>query len=340
MRSPLDLVSLPWTSMDRRTFVTCVAGGLLVAARATGGQQSGNTTRLGYLTARSGPIEFEESMLKGLSDRGYVDGKNIVIEYRWAGDDAERLLAMAQDLVRLKVDVIIISGTPAAIAAKSATSIIPIVMASSGDAVADGLVASFTHPGGNVTGLSLFSRELSRKRLEILKEVVPGLQRVGAVFNAKNPGNPPQFRETAAAGEALGVSVTALELHFPEGLDAAFAEAARNGLQGILIISDSATIMHRAQLGTAALRNRLPTIFYNKAYLKGGGLMSYGPDFSAVFYRVGYYVDKILKGEKPADLPVEQPSKLEFVINLKTARALGLAIPQTLLLRADDVLEG
>jgi putative tryptophan/tyrosine transport system substrate-binding protein len=320
-------------------FAVFAALSFLLVPLSADAQQAGRTPRVGYLTERSGTTEFEESLLKGLRDLGYVDGKNLIIEYRWAAGNAERLPAMATDLVGLKVDIIVTSGVPAAKAAKNATSTIPIVMATSGDAVADGLVASFTRPGGNVTGLSLFTRQLSGKRLEVLKEAVPDLRRAGAVFNAANPSTPPQFRETEAAGDTLGLKVLPLDVHFPEGIDAAFAEAARQKLQGVAIISDSATIAHRTQLGTAALKYRLPTIFSNKAYLQGGGLMSYGPDVVATFYRAAYYVDKILKGAKPADLPVEQPTKFELVINMKTAKALGITIPQSLLLRADEVIE-
>jgi putative tryptophan/tyrosine transport system substrate-binding protein len=324
--------------MDRRTFIGSVASAVLVAPLAARAQRAAKTPRVGYLTERAGPTQFEESFLKGLSDLGYVDGKNVIMEYRWAAGDAERLPALAADLVGVKVDIIVTSGAPAAKAAKNATTTIPIVMATSGDAVADGLVASFTRPGGNVTGLSLFTRELSRKRLEIFKEAIPGLQRVGAVYNAKNPANPPQFRETAATGDTISVKVLPLDVHFPEGIDRAFAEAVRQNMQGVVIISDSATIAHRNQLGAAALKYRLPTIFSNKAYLQGGGLMSYGPDVVATFYRASYYVDKVLKGAKPGDLPVEQPTKFELVINLKTANALGLTIPPLLLQRADDVI--
>jgi putative ABC transport system substrate-binding protein len=324
--------------MDRRTFLGRIAGGLLAVPLAARAQQAGRTPRLGYLTERPGPTEFEESFLKGLRDLGYVDGQNVIIEYRWAAGNAERLPALAADLVDLKVDIIVTSGVPAAKAAKNATSTIPIVMATSGDAAADGLVASFTRPGGNVTGLSLFTRELSQKRLAILKEAIPSLQRVGALFNAKNPANPPQFRETAAAGDTLSVKVLPLDVHFPEGIDPSFAEAARQNLQGVVIISDSATITHRNQLGTAALKYHLPTIFSNKAYLQGGGLMSYGPDVVAKFHRAAYYVDKILKGAKPGDLPVEQPTEFELAINMKTYKALGLTFPQSLLLRADELI--
>jgi len=274
-----------------------------------------------------------------MRELGYVDGRNVIIEYRWAGGDAGRLPALAAELVAAKVDIIVTSGIPAANAAKSATATVPIVMATSGDAVADGLVASFTRPGGNVTGLSLFTRELSRKRLEIFKEAVPGLERVGAMFNAQNPATMPQFRETATAGDTLGLKLMPFDIRFPEGIEPAFAAAVRQKVQGVLIISDSETIAHRTQLGSAALKANLPTMFANKAYLQGGGLMSYGPDIVAMFHRAAYYVDKILKGAKPADLPVEQPTKIELVINLKAAKELGLTIPQSVLLRADEVIQ-
>ncbi len=311
----------------------------LAAPLAAEAQQSGRTPRIGYLAERPAPSEFDEAFLKGLRELGYVDGKNIVIEYRWAGGKAERLPALAAELVGLKVDIIVTSGIPAAKAAKNATPTIPIVMATSMDAVADGLVSSFARPGGNITGLSLFVTELSRKRLEVLKEAVPGMERVGALFNAVNPATLPQFQDTKAAGEALGLKVLPLDVRFPEGIEPAFAEAARRSLQGIVILSDSATITHRTQLGSAALKHRLPTIFANKAYLQGGGLMSYGPDIVDVFHRAASYVDKVLKGAKPADLPIEQPTKLELVINLKTAKALELTIPRSVLSLADEVIQ-
>jgi putative ABC transport system substrate-binding protein len=311
----------------------------LAAPLAAEAQHSGRTPRLGYLAERPAPSEFDEAFLKGLRELGYVDGKNIAIEYRWAGGKAERLPTLAAELVGLKVDIIVTSGIPAAKAAKNATQMIPIVMATSMDAVADGLVSSFAHPGGNITGLSLFVTELSRKRLEVLKEAVPGLERVGALFNALNPATAPQFQDTKAAGETLGLNVLPLDVRFPDGIEPAFAEAARRKLQGVVILSDSATITHRTQLGSAALKHRLPTMFANKAYLQGGGLMSYGPDILDTFHRAAYYVDKVLKGAKPADLPVEQPTRLELVINLKTAKALELSIPRSVLSLADQVIE-
>jgi ABC-type uncharacterized transport system substrate-binding protein len=312
---------------------------LLVVPLSADAQQTGKAPRLGYLAERPAPSEFDEAFLKGLHELGYVDGKNIAIEYRWAGGKAERLPALAAELVGLKVDIIVTSGIPAAKAAKNATSTIPIVMATSMDAVADGLVASFARPGGNITGLSLFVTELSRKRLEVLKDAVPGLERVGALFNALNPATAPQFQDTKAAGETLGLKVVPLDVRFPEGVEPAFAEAAHRKLQGVVILSDSATITHRTQLGSAALKHHLPTMFANKAYLQGGGLMSYGPDIVDVFHRAASYVDKVLKGAKPADLPIEQPTKLELVINLKTAKALELTIPRSVLSIADEVIQ-
>jgi len=325
--------------INRRTFIGNMAACLLSLPRAVAAQQARSAPRLGYLTERPGATDFEEAFLQGMRELGYVDGKNLVIEYRWAGGDAGRLPALAAELVAAKVDIIVTSGVPAAKAAMSATETIPIVMASSGDAVADGLVASFTRPGGNVTGLSQFTRELSRKRLEVFKEAIPGLKRVGAVFNAKNPSTMPQFNETAIAGNTLGLTLVPFDIHFPEGIEPAFAEAVRQKVQGVVIISDSATIAHRTQLGSAALKAQLPTMFANKAYLQGGGLMSYGPDIVAAFRHAASYVDKILKGAKPANLPVEQPTQFELVINLKTAKALGITFPQSLLLRADEVVQ-
>jgi putative ABC transport system substrate-binding protein len=325
--------------MDRRAFIGSMAACLLSLPRAVAAQQARSTPRLGYLAERPGASEFDEAFLRGMRELGYVDGKNLIIEYRWAAGDAGRLPALAVELVAAKVDIIVTSGVPAAKAAMSATETIPIVMASSSDAVADGLVASFTRPGGNVTGLSQFTRELSRKRLEVFKEAIPGLKRVGAVFNAKNPSTMPQFRETATAGNTLDLTLVPFDIRFPEGIDPALAEAVRQKLQGVVIISDSATIAHRTQLGSAALKAQLPTMFANKAYLQGGGLMSYGPDIVAAFHHAAYYVDKILKGAKPANLPVEQPTQFELVINLKTAKALGVTIPQSILIRADDVIE-
>ena len=325
--------------MDRRTFLAGTGAMLLAAPLAAEGQQARKVPVIGYLIERSGPTAFDEAFRLGLRELGYSEGRNVVVEYRWADGKAERLPALAAELVRLKVDIIVTSGTPGGLAAKNATSTIPIVLASGGDFVADGLVASFSRPGANITGLSVFARELSGKRLEILKEAIPGITRVAAAFNTLNPGTRSLFKETEAAATKLGLKALPLDIHFPDGVERAFAEAVRLRASAVVIISDGATIVHRAQLGSAALQHHLPTIFANKTYLEGGGLMSYGPDIIAVWRRAATYVDRVLKGAKPADMPIEQPAKFEFVINLKTAAALGLAIPPGLLQRADELIQ-
>jgi putative ABC transport system substrate-binding protein len=294
---------------------------------------------VGYLIERSGPTAFDEAFRLGLRELGYSEGRNIVVEYRWAEGKTERLPALAAELVKMKVDVILTSGTPGGLAAKNATSTIPIVLASGGDFVADGLVASFARPGGNITGLSVFARELSGKRLEILKEAIPGMTRVAAAFNRLNPGTRSLYNEAETVAARLGLKALPLDIQFPDGVDAAFAEAVRLRADAVVIIFDGATIVHRAQLGSAGLKHRMPTIFANKTYLEGGGLMSYGPDIIEVWHRAATYVDRILKGAKPADMPIEQPTKFELVISLKTAKAIGLTIPPSLLGRADEVIQ-
>jgi putative ABC transport system substrate-binding protein len=324
--------------MNRRTFIGSIAGGLLAAPLAARGQAK-KVPVIGYLIERSAPTSFDDAFRLGLRELGYSEGRNVVIEYRWADGKTDRLPALAAELVRLKVDVIVTSGTPGGLAAKNATPTIPIVMASGGDFVADGLVASYSRPGGNITGLSVFARELSGKRLEILKEAIPGMTRVAAAFNTLNPGTRSLFKETEAAATKLGLTALPLDIQFPDGVEPAFAEAVRLKANAVVIISDGATIVHRGELGSAALKHRLPTIFANKVYLEGGGLMSYGPDITDVWRRAATYVDRILKGAKPADMPIEQPTNFEFVINLKTAAALGLAIPPGLQQRADALIQ-
>jgi putative ABC transport system substrate-binding protein len=325
--------------LDRRTFIGGVVGGLLAAPLAAWGQQVRKTPVIGYLIERSGPTSFDEAFRLGLRELGYTEGRNVVVGYRWADGKTERLPALAAELVRLKVDVIVTSGTPGGLAAKNATSTIPIVIASGPDLVGDGLVASYSRPGGNITGLSVFARELSGKRLEILKEAIPGMTRVAAAFNTLNPGTRSLFKETEVAAAKLGLTALPLDIQFPEGVEPAFAEAVRLKASAVVIISDQATIAHRAELGSAALQHRLPTIFANKVYLEGGGLMSYGPDIIELWRHAAAYVDRILKGAKPADMPIEQPTRFELVINLKTAAALGLAIPPALLQRADELIQ-
>jgi putative ABC transport system substrate-binding protein len=246
---------------------------------------------------------------------------------------------MAADLARLKVDVIVSSGYPANKAAKDATRTIPIVMATSGDAVQEGLVASLSRPGGNITGLSVLNRELSGKRLEVVKEAVPGLKKIGALFNGNNPAMPPQFGEVKAAAERFGIEAMPLDVSFPDGIDAAFIAANKAGVGAVMVLSDSSTIAHRSQLSAAALKYRMPTMFSNRDYIRAGGLMSYGPNLAENFRRTAGIVDKILKGASPALIPVEQPTKFELVINRTSAKTLGIALPETLLVRADDIFD-
>jgi putative ABC transport system substrate-binding protein len=316
-----------------------VTGGLLAAPLVAEGQQAKRVPVVGYLIERSGPTAFDEAFRLGLRELGYSEGRNIVVEHRWAEGKTERLPALAAELVKMKVDVILTSGTPGGLAAKNATSTIPIVLASGGDFVADGLVANFARPGGNITGLSVFARELSGKRLEILKEAIPGMTRVAVAFNRLNPGTRSLYNETETVAARLGLKALPLDIQFPDGVDAAFAEAVRLRADAVVIISDGATIVHRAQLGSAGLKHRMPTIFANKTYSEGGGLMSYGPDIIEVWHRAATYVDRILKGARPADMPIEQPTKFELVISLKTAKAIGLTIPPSLLQRADGVIQ-
>jgi putative ABC transport system substrate-binding protein len=288
---------------------------------------------------RSAAGSFDEGFLLGLRENGYTVGQNILIEYRWTGNKMELLAPLARELVALNVDVIVTSGAEAVSAAKEATTTIPIVMTAVQDAVADGLVESLAHPGGNVTGRSVYAQELTSKRMELLKDVVPGLLRVGVLWNAHVAGSIGQLREAEKAGLSLGVGIVPLSTYIPEGLEDTMAKALQAGAGAVLIISDTGTITYRAQIGASALSRRLATIFSNKTYLEGGGLMSYGPDIADSFRLSAAFVAKILKGAKPADLPVEQPTKFEFVINLKTAKALGLTLSPTLLARADNVIE-
>jgi putative ABC transport system substrate-binding protein len=324
--------------MRRREFITLLSGMAAwpVATRAPNAQRM---PRIGYLMDRSGPGLFDEGFLSGLREHGYAVGRNITIEYRWTEGKTERLPVLADELVALKVDVIVPAGAQAVQVAKKATATIPIVMTSSQDAVGDGLVTSLARPGGNVTGRSVYAPELTQKRIELLKELLPGLSRVGVLWNAQNAGALGQLREAEAAGHALGVAIEPLDVRIPDGLADGMMRAAQAGAGAVLIISDSSTISNRAQIGATALRHSLPTIFANKAYLEGGGFMSYGPDIVDSFRLAAVYVDKILKGAKPADLPVEQPTKFELAINLRTAKALGLNVPPTLLSHADEVIE-
>lgn len=325
--------------MRRREFITLIGGSLAVSPIAARAQQNRKVPHIGYLMDRSGPPSvLDNGFLDGLREHGYVVGQNVEIEYRWTEGRTERLPALVRELVDSKVDIIVVAGADSTKAAKAATTTIPIVMAASQDAVGDGLIASLAHPGGNVTGRSVYAPELTSKRMEILKEMFPTIDRVGVLWN-KNVGAGAQLREAEATGQTLGVSIVSLPVQIPDGLDEAMARAAQVGAGAILILSDSSTIGNRAKIGSSALQHHLPTIFSNKAYLSGGGLMSYGPDIVESFRLSVVQVDKILKGADPASLPVELPTRFEYVINMRTAKALEIAVPPSVLARADSLIE-
>ena len=321
--------------MQRRRVVPLLAA--MVFGRALA-QTGSRPAVIGYLAQRAGPWHLDQAFLQGMKDLGLVEGRHFAMAYRW-GPKVEDLPRLAAELVQMNVAVIVSSGYPCNKAAKDATRTIPIVMATSGDAVQEGLVESLARPGGNLTGLSVRNRELSGKRLEVLREAVPGLRRIGALFNGSNPAMPPQFEQVKHAAERMGLQALPLNVPIPAGIDVAFADAARSRVGAVMVLSDSSTIGNRAEIAAAALKVRLPTIFSNRDYLGAGGLMSYGPNLADNFRQAAAFVDKILKGANPALIPVEQPTRFELVVNLKAARALGLALPETLLVRAADVLE-
>ena len=328
--------------MDRRIFLGTLASSLVAAPLAAEAQPVGKIYRIGYLSASaltSNPLVIA-AFQQGLRDLGWVEGQNIAIEYRWAEGRFDRLPDLAADLVRLKVHVIIASTTPAALAAKNATGTVPIVAVSLTHPVELGLVRSLARPGANVTGLSYsVGADIFGKDLELLKEVVPRVRRVAVLSNPDSPARSLTTRNIKDAARSLGLQLQLLEARGPEGFDGAFAAMARERVGALLVVQDPAFIPHRARLVDLAATNRLPSIFTQREDAEAGGLMSYGPSLSDLYRRAGTYVDKILKGAKPGDLPIEQPTKFELVINLKTARALGLTVPPSLLQRADQVIE-
>jgi putative ABC transport system substrate-binding protein len=325
--------------MDRRMFIGCVAGGLLAAPLAVRAQQVGKVYRIGMLEAIPAAQNAAnlDALRKGLRDLGYVEGRNLVIEYRSADGRAERFPALAAELVRLKVDLIVTRGTPAARAAKNATGTIPVVMATMGDPRA--IVASFAHPGGNITGVTTFSTELTAKRIELLKELVPNLSRVGLLHNMGNPAAPPEWEETKTAARSLGLQAELLDVRSQGDLGRAFDLAVRQHIDALLIGADGLTQMHQQTIVDLVARNRLPAAYPAREFVEAGGLIAYAVNYPDLYFRFATFVDKIFKGAKPAELPVEQPTKFELVINLKTAKALGLTIPQSLLLRAYEVIQ-
>jgi len=313
-----------------------------VAPFAADAQRLTTVHRIGWLGGGSpptGPNPSLEAFRQGLRDLGYVEGQNLVIEYRYAEGKFERFPALAAELVRLPVDVIVTGGVNAARAAQQATRTIPIVLAAGGDPVGLGLVASLARPGGNLTGLSLMGSELEGKRLELLKEAVPTVSRVAVLVNPSNSNTVLQWKEMEGAAQSLGMQLHALEVRSADELERAFATATREGAGALMVFRDFLTGTLRAQIIHLAAKGRLPVMSEEREFVDAGGLMSYSPSLADLNRRAAGYVDKILKGTKPADLPVEQPIKFELVINLKTAEALGLTIPPVVLFQADEVIK-
>jgi len=302
-------------------------------------EQTAKIPRIGFLSQGATPAPSLEAFRQGLRDHGHVEGKNILIEYRDAEGKPDRLPNLASDLVRLKVDCIVVVGGEATLAAKNATTLIPIIMVTASDPVGTGLVASLARPGGNITGTSFFGPESSGKRLELLKEVVPGLSRVAAIGYNANPAYKLQLREVEDAAQALKLQLQVVEVREPNDFDGAFG-AAKKGRAGAVNILTSAFLgAHRKKLVDSAEKSRLPVIYQSASFTEVGGLMSYGPNIADNYRGAATYVDKILKGAKPTDLPVEQPKKFEFIINLKAAKQIGLTIPPNVLARADKVIK-
>jgi putative tryptophan/tyrosine transport system substrate-binding protein len=321
-------------------FICLLPTVLLSTVSATEAQQPKKVPRIGYLGNSSPALErdFVDAFRQGLRDLGYAEGHNILIEYRWAEGRYDRFPEFAAELVRLKVDVLLTAGTPGALAVKQATQTIPIVMAVSGDAVGTGLVQSLARPGGNITGLTRMTRDLDGKRLELLKEIVPSLSRVAILLNPANPISARGWTETQPPAKALRLKLEPVEVKAAEELEAAFAAITRQRPGGLFIIADQFLLAHRTQIIDFAARRNLPAIYPYSEFVEAGGLISYAANDPAMFRRAATYVDKILKGTKPADLPVEQPTKFEFIINLKAANQIGLTIPQSVLYRADKVI--
>jgi putative ABC transport system substrate-binding protein len=326
--------------MKRREFMLAVGGAAAgpLVARA---QQPAKTWRIGVLETISPDLNAKniEALKRGLRDLGYVENQNYVLEYRSADGDSERFPALADELVRLRVDLIVTRGTPAAHAAKSATESIPIVMAAIGEPLGTGIVASLARPGGNVTGLSGFVTELAGKRVELLKELRPGTSIAAFFSNMANPVVPPQWDVTRKAAQALGIEVSLLDVRSTDDIPAAFETAVARRVEALLFGIEAVVQANRQLIADLAARHRLLSIYPSREFVEAGGLVAYGVSYPDLYFRSAFLIDKIFRGAKPGDLPVEQPTKLEFIVNLKAAKAIGLTVPPLLLARADEVIE-
>ena len=321
--------------------VFALAVSLILAPLVVGAEPGEKLHRIGMLETRSAVLNAAniDAFRRGLRELGYQEGQNLELVYRSSDGRDERFPDLASQLVRLNVEVIVTRGTPAALAAKRATQIIPVVMAASGDPVGTGLVSSLGHPGGNVTGLSYLNVEIYAKRVQLLRELLPRLTRLAGLFNMGNPVLPLQWKQVEGAARSLGIQPQLFDVRRPEDLPRAFDAAAKERAEALIVALDGVTQGNLRLIAELAAKQRLPSIYAAREYVNFGGLITYGPSDLYSYQRAATFVDKILKGAKPADLPVEQPTKFELVINLKTAKALGLSIPQSLLVRADEIIQ-
>jgi putative ABC transport system substrate-binding protein len=322
--------------MKRRAFLTLLGSAAAWPLDALA-QQKDKVWRMGFIA--HGHEIFYDALFEGLREYGYEEGRNLIVERRYAHGDAARFKEFAAEMVRLNVDIIVVVTTPAALAVKNATKTIPIVHPNAIDPLNTGLIASLARPGGNLTGGAQLTAEASAKRLAILKAVLPGLSRAAALWNPANPAIVFAWKETEATARPLGVMLQPHEVKGPQDFAAAFAAIAEEHPEALLVLQDAVTMQHRNEIIDFAIRQRLPSMYQEKGWAQAGGLMSYGENLLAMYWRAAYFVDRIFKGAKPADLPVEQATKFEMVLNLRTAKAIGLRIPDSILALADEVIE-
>jgi len=330
--------------VKRREFITLLGGALLAWPLATHGQQTGKVWRIGFLTPRSRPSPtgqdaFSAAFMRGMNELGYSEGKNLAVEWRYADGDYKRLAGFAAELVEMNLPVMVTYGTAATRVLQGATKTIPIVVAAADDLVVAGIVTSLARPGGNITGLTLIDLDMSTKQLELLKAFSPGLARVAVVLNPGNPANPTVFKRIQATAPALGVDAVALNAATQQAIATAFADAAQQGVGAVIVAADAFFSGQGPQIAAAAAQHRLPTVSLHRDHALAGVLISYGQNVAEFHRQAARYVDRILRGAKPEELPVEQPTKFDLVINGKTAATLGLAIPPELLVFADEVIE-
>jgi ABC-type uncharacterized transport system substrate-binding protein len=322
----------------RRDFITLIGGAAAwpLAGRA---QQRERQPRVGFLRAEKPPAPWMEAFQKALRELGYEEGKNLRFEYRWAGGDDERLPELANDLVHLNVELIVVSGTPAILALKKATTTIPIVMAAAGDPIGTGIVKSLANPGGNITGMSNMIPDVGGKRLQLLKQFAPNADHIGIIWNANNSVHQSVIHESESAARILNVRLRPLQVQTAVDFDSAFETGSREHIDSLIVVEDPLTISRRRQIVEFAAKRRIPAVYGAKTFVDAGGFVSFGASFPDLYRRTAFYVDKILKGANPGELPIEQATKFELVINRKTAKALDLNIPDQLLAIADEVIE-